>query len=241
MGKVRSVIQTAVIAAVAGMVMSYGGAVTAELVNVDFNTARGTYSGAAAIGATGDFWNNTGSATSGSMSLQNAEDAVAGVSMTWDAPVLVNMGSTFWNELMSDQLAISKNSSEQITVTLSGLDGIYDLHLYGGTRTGGSGVPYPKKIELTVASGSTEIGSVTLDSNSYEMPDYILGRNYGVFEGISVAIGDTLSITGANLYSDQTAAFNGFQLLSVPEPATWVFLLIGAIGLLALRRAGRNA
>ncbi len=237
----RFIVLTSVVLAIL-----YAQAAYATLINVDFSTARGTYEGAAVIGADGDFWNTTGSsATSGTISLKDAdENDVTGVSMTWDAPTLVSMGSRFWNALMNDQLAIaSGDNASEITVTLSGLVGTYDLHVYGGTCQNGSGTDYPKKIQLTVANGSTTVGTKVLDSTSREYLEtnpYIVGQNYDVFGNITIAEGDTLTITGLNVATSGTAAFNGFQLQEVPEPATMMLLLTGIVGLLVCARRKRK-
>ena len=235
--------------AAVGLAMLYAQAAYATLINVDFSTARGTYEGAAVIGADGDFWNTTGAtATSGTISLKDTnENDVTGVSMSWDAPTMISMGSRFWNALMNDQIAIASGDyTSEITVTLSGLVGTYDLHVYGGTCQGdnnGEPVDYPKKIELTVASGVTTVGTKVLDSTSREYLEtnpYIVGQNYDVFEDITIAEGDTLTITGLNVATSGTAAFNGFQLQEVPEPATMMLLLTGIVGLLVCARRKRK-
>lgn len=191
----------------------------AALISVDFGNrgqSGGIMSGAAVIGSDGDKWNVTYDQGSGEMSLVDVSDQPTGITMVWDAPDGPSGVTTnTWNALMEDYLLINRTNPEDITVTLSGLDGVYDLYLYGGTVESAT-VELPKTIKLTVDVGPSEVGSVTLASTSVEY-DYVEGANYGVLRNVSVAAGQTLTIMGANMRGDQTAAFNGFQLIPSPR------------------------
>lgn len=210
----------------------------AALISVDFcNSNRGLsggiMSGAAVIGSDGDKWNVTNDLGSGTMSLVDVNNQPTGITMAWNAPDGPSGVTTnTWNALMEDYLLINRTNPQDITVTLSGLDGVYDLYLYGGTVKSAT-VELPKTIKLTVDVGSSEVGSVTLASTSVEY-DYLEEANYGVLRNVPVAAGQTLTITGVNMRGDQTAAFNGFQL--IPEPTSALLLLTGVLGLLAWPR-----
>ena len=228
-----------VLAAV-GLAMLYAPAAYAALINVDFGNksdakSGGVFSGAAAIGSDGDTWNISTQTASGTLSsLVDSTNTPTNASVSWSADQASAVTSWQWNALMEDYLLLEKKPTDgpgnTLTATVSGIAaGVYDLHLYGGTCRTSSG-PLPKIIDLTVAVGGSTVGEVTLDSTSLEF-DYVLGQNYGVFENVAIADGETLTITGLNPSTTSTASFNGFQLQEVPEPATMMLLLIGALGL----------
>ncbi|MDY0170759.1 MAG: PEP-CTERM sorting domain-containing protein [Thermoguttaceae bacterium] len=231
---------TALLMVAVAIVVFCSGIGDAALISVDFGNrglSGGIMSGAAVIGSDGDKWNVTDELGSGTMPLVDVNDQPTGITMVWDAPDGPSGVTTnTWNALMEDYLLVQKTNPQDITVTLSGLHGVYDLYLYGGTVES-STVELPKTIKLTVDVGPSEVGSVTLASTSLEY-DYVEGANYGVLRNVSVAAGQTLTITGVNMRGDQTAAFNGFQL--IPEPTSALLLLTGALGLLVWPRRRRK-
>jgi hypothetical protein len=217
----------------------------ARTINVDFNTTNGTsgsYSGTAVALNAGTIWNGVGigaedgsviggftsgtllasdgSATSVAFSLGNfraydgdeAPAALAGALMQ-DFAYQPNLGP----------------GGPDSAFSLSGLNTsfTYDLYLlaqnagYAGTQT-----------SFTI-NGVTKIAS-----NGGNIGSFVENTNYVLFQGLSPdAFGNIFATFNCPKPADN-AAFTGFQLVAIPEPATMAFLATGTV--LALLRRRRS-
>ncbi len=139
--------------------------------------------------------------------------------------------------------------SGQISMTIGGLTpgGEYDLYLYAQNSR-----DYADVTNFTaVGSGDT----VTVDNRGMQgnpptpapfvyqqaigttAPDN--NGNYGIlFSQVADGSG-TLTIN--MIQADFEGAFNGFQIVAVPEPGTSLLLLLGGLGVLAIKRKTRSA
>jgi len=220
--------------AVAGTVLLLSAsAASATAIDVQFDaTASQRQTGAAVIGAAGDYWNYS-SAASGTNSLVDTSQAATGVSVTFAASGVYRStngaftvsGSPYAN-LMQGYLYASGTST--ITLTLKGLAAGqgYSLDFYTQGDASSSG-----------HSSAVTVNGVTATSTQTNAGTFIQGNNYLVFSGAADALGYvSIGVMAKNGEAD----VNGFQLVTtvVPEPST--LALVGAalasLGFLSRRR-----
>jgi hypothetical protein len=200
----------------------------ASLINVDIGTGAGTYSGAAVVGASGDTWNAITSVATTSLVDANNNGTSATMSIVGSNGIVYHTdtvwGSTGFEALMCDYLYASNN----VTVTLNHIAaGTYDLYLYGVGKDS-----FSTNAATWVAATSVGSNSVSVGPNTGNITEFSSGKNYGVVE---VTVGDNgvLTLTGTPV-TGGSVILNGFQLQSVPEPASASLLTCTAvIGLLA--------
>ncbi len=227
--------------------------VVPKLINFDINgrdtndpMTQFTYSGAAAVGSPGDFWNSTQithltvpSFTASDLLLS---DGVTGTGVSFTASrspsasgpanlaADIITDSHAANALFQDYLyaqATGQTAPTRLDFTISGLiaDGAYDLYLFG---TAGD---YSNNCQFTVGGVTKALtggGSLFID-----------GRTYVSFTNLAASSGGEISgylTAAANNYG----LFNGFQLVgnfeNIPEPASVSLLALGGLALLRRRR-----
>jgi hypothetical protein len=99
--------------------------------------------------------------------------------------------------------------------------GQYKLYVFSQNGTYDS-----SKTVFTIGASSLIVdNTLTSDTGSFHE-----GENYVVFSGL-IATGGTIS--GTFVMPSDNAAFNGFQLVSVPEPGSLLLIVSGICGLLA--------
>ncbi len=224
--------------AVAGTVLLLSAsAAFATAINVQFGAASAAQqqTGAAAIGAAGDYWNYS-NAASGTNSLLDTKQAATGVSVTFAASGVYTSAAgssafsgTQYANLMQGYLYAS--GSNTITLTLKGLAAGqgYNLDFYTQGDAQASG-----------RSSTVTVNSVTATSTQTNAGTFIQGNNYLVFSGAADALG---YVSIGVVAKSGEANVNGLQLVTatVPEPST--LALVGAglasLGLLSRRRPVR--
>lgn len=219
-------------------------AAEASLINVDFGPTpdgHGTYKSGdgetytgpgVTVGSASDTWNVTQMGAS-NLALVNSAGVATNVKMSVAANYngTAAAGSDFTSSAFRNLTwdCIGGKPGSEITVTLTGLTaGTYDLYLYSVPPTDGEG-----RWATWTITGSTT-ASVAIGPNS-KASTFIQGTNYGVVE-VTVNNTGTLTITsatGTNASGTSESILNGFQLISVPEPASAAMLTFAAIGLLA--------
>ena len=120
------------------------------------------------------------------------------------------------------------NSDSAGTQGFSATDNTLHTDTRFGNQAGGAGTNYP------LAGPNGFIGSTQTASNT------TFGANYVILSGFT---GSSFTLTGVNgAIGDGRARINGFQIFSVdpipaPEPSSFVLLSMGALALVARRRA----
>jgi hypothetical protein len=212
--------------------------VDASLINVDFGTDNTTtygdtvsavYSGAAVVGASGDIWNAT-NALSGSVALVDSAGLASGATMTYSGGNMYSIGGSFesstYKNLMHDYLIPGWSTTSASTfATLTGLAaGTYKLYIYSASNA--------KDRQATFyAATSAGSSSATIGPNSSYVGTFTNeeGVTYGVLD-VTIRSGDTLTLSAISDTAGVEIDINGFQLQSVPEPASLALLTLGAIG-----------
>ena len=216
----------------------------AALYNVDWgkNNAPvtiGLYSGAAAVGSSGDTWNTTDPEVSGPLvDIFDSSGAPTTVDVSW-----INLssswtetdinystsgpGGTDLNPLMRDYGFTFPSQTATVTIAQLPLNVDYTIYLSGHPNGASQDVTFA--VTGAAESAQTLSGNVKLDNDGYAA-----GVDYTVFNGNTGALGQIVytqtSLTG------NFSGSAGFQLDVVPEPSV---ALLGGLGLLGLLRRRR--
>lgn len=204
----------------------------ATAINVQFGAASASQqqTGAAVIGAAGDYWNYS-NVTSATNSLVNTSQAATGVSLTFASSGVYTAAAgafafsgTPYAKLMQGYLYGAGTSS--ITLTLKGLASGqgYSLDFYTQGDNNSSG-----------RSSTVTVNGITATSTQTNTGTFIQGNNYLVFSGAADALGYvSIGVTVKN----GEANVNGFQLVTavVPEPSTLALLGVGLLSICLLNR-----
>ncbi len=137
--------------------------------------------------------------------------------------------------LYFDYAYTSATSAGHATFTIGGLTvgGDYDVYLYSMNSGAHNG-----------ATTTFNVGGVNMTADSTDagvLTSFVQNGNYVEYTGV-IAAGGT--ITGSyfeGVTSTTDGSFNGFQLVAVPEPASFVLFALGIAGLLAYRIRGKRA
>ena len=207
---------------VAGIALLFSAsAVSASVIDVQFSASSPSrqQTGAAVVGAAGDYWNYFNGA-SGAGKLVDTSQAATGISLTFAAdgayttsPTGTAFTGTPYNNL---EQGILYTSGSGIKMTLMGLSAgqQYSLYFYTQGDNNSSG-----RSSIVNVNGLSNVSTQTNAST------FIQGNNYLVFSGAADSLGD-ISIGVSNRVGE--ADVNGFQLapVIVPEPAS--FAVVGA-------------
>lgn len=189
--------------------------------------------GSPGVSDSGTVWNYVTNFGSGGITttMQATVDS-QGNALSNGPTLSVNARQTFDNNsdgillLNYWHLSHTSDSPPRNTFTLSNVpDGTYDLYLYG--VNGAFSSDNTRGTTYTIGSTSLTVTGSTNDS-------FVNGGNYVVFAGLAVTGG---TITGTYIAnglgthpSNSEGQLNAVQLLTVvPEPASWMLLLIGSL------------
>ncbi|MEM1085185.1 MAG: PEP-CTERM sorting domain-containing protein [Verrucomicrobiota bacterium] len=218
----------------------------AVLINMDFGKSPGidglgfgtgdsvVYTGAAAIGSAGDFWNSTDTEDNIFQSnLLDSTGAATTVDLTWSDELqssvnsgAIEFGSTGHNALMEDY-AFTNTDTATITISDLPANQDYTFYLYGVPDGGGQGT----RFAVTGSNEGTQdvtVGAVN-DDNGLATPE-----DYVIFTG-NTGAGGQIVYTQTS-FAGGFSGSNGFQLDVVPEPSV---AMLGGLGLLGLLRRRR--
>lgn len=217
----------------------------AVTINVDFNTTdgtAGTYSGTAAAPDTGTNWNGLAvGAKAGGPLITSVTSGPLLTSAGLTSPVTVSLGNfraydalpgdnrpaAVATALMTD-FAYQQNlgpGGPDSTFSINNLNSAftYDLYLYA--QNGGyasTATMFTINSVSKVATDAGDIGSL------------IENTNYVVYRGLAPNASGIISGFFNDFQPADNAAFNGLQLVQIPEPA--VASLLASAGLLTPRR-----
>lgn len=195
-----------------------------------------TFSGPAAVGSAGDYW-NAYAQSSGNISASNLADVnskTTGVGLSVNFPE--GGGGSFYdpfntnNGLMSQYAVGVLGSSDSWSGTITGLipGDTYSLYLYGNNGRGSAGTNWT----IGATTESTNGGSV----NPSTTPFYQPGLDYALFSVAADGGGD-IHFSATTNGCCATPILNGFQLVgTVPEPGSLSLLAFGAVALILRRR-----
>ena len=208
----------------------------AAVIDVQFAASSPTrqQTGAAVIGATGDYWNYFNGA-SGAGSLVSTNQAATGVSLTFAADGAYTANSSYTaftgTPYANLEQGILYTSGSGIKMTLAGLFAGQQYSLYFYTQGDDNSAGRSSTVNV---NGLSEVSTQTNAST------FIQGNNYLVFSGAADSLGD-LSIGVSARVGE--ADVNGFQLVPViiPEPASFAvvgagLILLGGLRLVVRRR-----
>lgn len=246
------------IAVVAGLLST--GAAHADLIDVNFTNGSHTMSGAAAIGASGNQWNNLTSAVNDTTT--DLID-VGGTDTHASLKTLgFNEGSTgdynsdgsnaFKLNLFADGIAswgALTSTDTSATLTFAGLPtGTYELELYTSNddQTAGQDpddhVGLDRQVTFTTNLGGATATTLTSDNA------FVPGDNYVSITGKTDPSTGNLVITITTPAGNDSGGTEGFvdimgvqlQSLPIPEPSTWAMMFAGLVSLIGLRRFTRK-
>jgi hypothetical protein len=217
---------------------------SANTIDVQFTAAAGTeYGGTGAAPDAGTIWNqlNFSGPGPGPVSLTNLVDSQGGAT---GAAISVsgyeNQGVLDVNEnpLLSSYI-YTNDTGAPATVTgsftISGLTGSsYDLYLYSqiGNLGQGSSTFTINAVSQTVTGGASGATATTIPTSD-------LGISYTVYSGLSPVSG-VISGTWTDNGTLFAGVFNGFQLVSVPEPSAFLLISFASLGFIAKLRRARS-
>jgi hypothetical protein len=230
---------------------------SAAVINVDFQPITGngvTFSGVGAAPDSGTSWNGisvphdnsfggTGGFISGAITAAPLVDSLGNsspITLTTDVG-----GGTFaaggnnsifvadQYDLLRDQLLVFNDNVH--TITLANVPvGLYDFYLYGvGDNFGAPDSGSNRSTIFTVTGLTLGTGSTT---GSQPTNGLTLGEEYTLIQGIAPAVNGTISIAYQRNGTAGEGAFNGFQMVAVPEPSAAISACLGAATLLGFRR-----
>ncbi len=210
----------------------------ATLIDVDYSPGNGpAQSGAAVLGASGDVWNNLSNSGT-NVVLNDSTGTPTSATLTW----AMNFGALDTGGSPMDagttNLMEDYGGFNGTTITIAGLSPAtkYQLVLYGaGDQTGGDqGTTFtiPQTGGPSLVGLTSETFSGSGDRRISDGP----GVAYTVLNPLSDATGKININVSYNSSHFSTAPVNGFQLATVPEPASMALLAIGGTALLARRR-----
>jgi hypothetical protein len=244
------------IVVVAGVLLSLFPAriLAAITIDVGFNTENTpVVTGAAAVGAVGDFWNaaigtSKPTGTTGQLATLNdtSNHLAPGVSLSWSAPGSAGVEdetNSKNSNLTSSGLTAGKsggpyNTGNPGTITISGLEPLTTYSLYVYTVYPGTS-PYPVSVTVNGFARGTQVSDGAFNTAAWvgtpgigNMGNYLLFlASPGNAAGIM-----TISFDNAADGQSHPGAVDGFQIVgTVPEPSSVGVAVIGLVSLGARR------
>ncbi len=132
-------------------------------------------------------------------------------------------GDAQFADLLRDGLLVAGSSTVEVTLNNLTANGVYDLYLYSAGD---------KASRSAVFSNGAQSKAGTANNNG----DVLEGEEYVVLESVLADATGELSFIYARADGSNEGAFNGFQAVLVPEPASVALLGLGGLCLLGRRR-----
>ncbi len=209
------------------------------LLNVQLNGGEvgSQYSGPAAIGTAGDYWNNVlvsapATATPSSGFLLSDNSTASPVTLTLTNFTGTGVGANSSNPGVSLLRYYSYNNNltqpGTVTVTIGNLTpgSMFNLYVYGTADHQGAGASF------SVNGSATQ---TTYANDSYPSGAFVAGADYVSFSSVAVNGLGNLVIDISHSTEPNYSVINGFQLQAVPEPTTFAAIALG-LGLLGVRK-----
>lgn len=230
-----------------GSALSLSGvaAFVSGLINVDIDAGStpSVYTGAAATGSPGDFWNTVPVFALAPIALRTSDGLLSEVTLRQPLYQSGNLqfgalgfsgGSSPmalgpYGALMGD--GMSSGGREPMVVTLNGLtaDADYEIFAYSYGDNDGSG---------TRVSAAASVGTVLYVAG---LSDLVLGQSYTHLPSVRANAAGSVAISMARVGGPLSARLNGFQIRAIPEPASALFgvALCVSVGVRRGRGCGR--
>jgi hypothetical protein len=215
----------------------------AALYNVDWKkSGDGTpvFTGAAAVGSTGDVWNTTdpeSNILADLASIADSSGTVSTVSVVWSDELQSSInsgaidfstsgpGGTNLDPLMEDYGFTAPGNTATVTISGLALNSSYTIYLFGH--------PDGFSQDVTFAVTDAAESAQTLAASKNDNNGFVAGTDFAIFTGNTGGTG-TVVYTQTSFTGFSGSA--GFQLDVVPEPSV---ALLGGLGLLGLLRRRR--
>lgn len=226
-----SIFAGALTVAVFAATLNFASPTSADIMNVAWRgegyMPRVSYDdlGAAPDEATNTHWNNIDTATERNTVFSDLvlsdNTPATGVSLIVNSNSFTPGGATL--SVFNGHLCTPTDFTDPASVTIAGLSGnhAYDLYLYSAR-----GAFDAQQTTFTINGGASQTLPGSANTSSF-----VLGDNYVKFANVNAMSGSiVIQFDGPG-----DGVFNGFQLVSVPEPGTVALLLSGVVGLVVYR------
>ena len=229
-------LRVSALAALFAMTPAQAQTVNVELLNNTVpDPTSGTYTGVAAASDLGTYWNAIAATPYGTPSFTNSTTLKQSNGSTTSAVSfrltstsglfgLSSAGATFADPLMNEWInpgngSITAGNPASLTITGLSPFTVYNLYLY--SQNGSE----------DYASTSFNFGSVKTATNTESDTSFVAGANYVEFTLVANGSGD---ISGTYYLAEggSIEGINGFQIQSVPEPASLATMSLVGIAML---------
>lgn len=246
----RTLKKTLTSAILAAIPFSGFGQSVGTIINMDFGSTTTVYSGAAAVGSTGDFWNSTGTGTI-LTNLRDVNNDIVNSGYTNNIKVGFSSGSSAqtngdtsapkaypdsMNALFTDYLFVTGGGTRTFIIYDLSPNSVFDLYVLSAVTV--SGTDYGATVNI---AGHSAQATSPVSSNP-SPSSLILGEQYVKFSNVAAVFDPNVGSSGTwridvDYGGSGIQVVNGFQLVAIPEPGTLVMVgLFGLAGLVGLRR-----